>query len=159
MIEIHKIKNFFSQYNDSFERESIVLLRGDGIQLYSKITNPALDAQAIGALACGLWQAASALSANSQIKNKEIDYRLSFDTSGSGVYILPVKVQTDELYLCAIYENLINPALFKRNLQLIVQDLEALLKNKLNIKPAAQTRDEFLFDAISDEEMDSLFNF
>lgn len=154
---MQKIKDYFSPLEDAFDTESIVLLRTDGIPLYAKITHKRFDANTIGALTSGLWQAASTLGSQC-VEDKTSEFRLSFDTSGSGIYILPIKFNDEELYLCALYENLINPALFKRNLQIIANGLEETLKQPKKIQNAKR-REDFLFDYISDEEMDSLFNF
>lgn len=154
---MQKIKDYFSRLEDAFDTESIVLLRPDGIALYSKITHKKMDANTIGALASGLWQAASTLGSNC-VEHKNHEFRLSFDTSGSGIYILPIKFNDEEFYLCALYENLLNPALFKRNLQIIANGLEEALKKQKKMT-SVKRREEFLFDHISDEEMDSLFNF
>jgi len=154
---MQKIKDYFARLEDAFDNESIVLLRSDGIALYSKIAHEKLDANTIGALTSGLWQAASTLGAQC-VKSSAREFRLSFDTSGSGIYVLPIKFNEEELYLCALYDNLINPALFKRNLQIIASSLEETLKGPQK-KMNAKSREEFLFDQISDEEMDSLFNF
>lgn len=155
---IVKIKEYFSRYDDAFDTESIVLLRSDGISLYSRLNQNKLDASTIGALSSGLWQAARALGSH-HVNNKASEFRLSFDTSGSGVYILPIATGSDELYLCALYENLVNPAMFKRNLQLIAQGLEEILKKQTIIKKIPKEREDFLFENISDEEMDVLFKF
>ncbi|HLE09710.1 MAG: hypothetical protein A2504_02120 [Bdellovibrionales bacterium RIFOXYD12_FULL_39_22] len=162
------IAKFFDGYDleKSLKQNSIYLCRNDGILLYTctgKKMAPSLDDVSIGALLGGVWQAAEALA--SFIPTKAMSdrnppvYRLSFDDSSQGVYILPITHQAQKYYLSLSYAQEINPGQLKANFRKLGEDLNKFLDKKKMANIVTDKKDNLLFNNITDEEMDSLFNF
>lgn len=152
------IKNFFVDINLDKNHE-LSVVRADGIVIYSTVKNY-MDRASIGALISGLWQAALSLS-NYIDENADSDkFRLGFDTSMAGVNVLPLKINGKEFFICSLFKECINPAKLKQKMKLITLELEAYVKKEF--KPETNNtieRTGYLFDSITDEEMDQLFNF
>ncbi len=161
------ILKFFDNYNleSSLRKNGIYLCRNDGILLYSNgKTAPSLEDASIGALLGGVWQAAEALSAFIPTSNNSADqiYRLSFDDSSQGIYILPIMHQTQKYYLSLSYAKELNPGLLKSNFRKLGDDLSDFLikkENREKVESKSNKKDTLLFNNITDEEMDSLFSF
>jgi hypothetical protein len=153
------VSQYFAQCKRDFDRTALV--RPDGIVVFASL-DIKKEAASIGALVGGVWQAAEAL--NMQLSpDKDIkEYRFSFDQSDSGLYILPVVVNRKMYYMSTLYKDTFNPALLKRNFRVLKEELEIYLK--ANFKQSQReekivSRDKFLFQSITDEEMDNLFAF
>lgn len=151
------IKDFFGQKKivKKFGDSQLFFLRKDGVLLFTN-RDPA-DAQSISALMGGIWQAAAAVSDFIPHFKKEEVYRLTFDTSSKGVYILPVEIFNGEFYLGAIYYNKTNPAVVKHELR----EIHRLLLEEmapLSTKASGKTDSKFLFKDISDDEINSIFS-
>ena len=150
------IKNFFETNNVGQMAARVSVVRNDGIILYSNI-NDYLEASSIGALTGGLWQAAQALSSLATNNTSESEgFRLSFDTTNQGLYILPFKIDNKEYFLCSIYEDVVNPGLLKRDFRNIKDRLVNYIKE--NEIKTVEIKSGFLFNNITDAEMDNLFS-
>lgn len=150
------------QKKESVLKARLFFVRNDGISIYDSGHDD--STQAVGALSGGLWQAAEALMNMIDAKTGPMEFRLGFDTSSQGVMIVPVNFQGTTYFLGAIYHQCLNPALLKRQ---VIQLQDELEKNLLTIKTkttkkvaprVTTTRAGYLFDYISDEEMDRLFS-
>ena len=115
-----KVQNLIPKYVESFfkscevdkkiERYSFFLIRQDGVVLYhNNDLGNSLSKSSIGALLGGVWQASKALSEFIPKNDNQDMFRLSFDTSSQGIYILPIKVYDEELFLGLIYFDEVNP--------------------------------------------------
>ena len=96
------VETFFKScdIDEKLERYSFFLIRHDGVVLYhNNNLGDSLSQSSIGALLGGVWQAARALANFIPKEDSEEGYRLSFDTSSQGVYVVPIVVGTEELYL------------------------------------------------------------
>ena len=110
------------------------------------------DYQAIGALVCGAWQAARSLLG----KEESTDFRLSFGTSSSGVYVLSLMLDGYRLYLVIVFENVVNLG----RLKIKMRKMRNILNERLNgFYPEELSKDSALFDDISDDEVNNLFSF
>jgi hypothetical protein len=150
------IKQFFIENDFHKIANKTAVVRNDGIVLFSNSDN-FNESSSIGALVSGLWQAAQSLNSIVSDRSEILEFRLSFDTSDQGIYILPFNINKKEFYICAIYNDVNNPALLKRHLR----NLKANLSNYL-LEYVSQNEDikqDFLFNNITDEEMDNLFSF
>ena len=150
------IKQFFIENDFHKLANKTAVVRNDGIVLYSNSDNFS-ESSSIGALVGGLWQAAQSLSSIVSDKSDVLDFRLSFDTSNQGIYILPFNINKKDFYICAIYDDVNNPALLKRHLRNLKDNLSDYL-----LECCSQNDDikqDFLFDNITDEEMNNLFSF
>ena len=151
----NQFKIFFEQEHLELSGCNIFIFREDGIPMYGVHKN--LDRNTVGALMAGSWQAANALSGFIQGSREEI-FRFSFDTSERGIYILPFSIKKTAFLLGVIFQGQVNPGLIKSKMR---QMLERLLQHVEKIKeenPMPQ-REKFLFNEISDREIDRLFSF
>lgn len=149
-------------------KHSLFLCRNDGVLLYSRTDIDSPDSEmSIGALLGGLWQAAEALSLFIPGKHSCHDFRLSFDTSNKGIYVVPLEYMGKSYYLGIIYLNEVNPGLLKSKVRALAKKLEINLVN--NAKKSEKelsdgatdctSKNDFLFEDISDDEVDELFSF
>lgn len=164
------VKKFFEENKYDKLADKILLVRQDGINIYSNIQN-SLEATSMGALVGGVWQAAQALSELSGTRHELLEYRLGYDTSADGLYIVPLKISGKIYYLASMYLNQSNPGKLKKDLRYLKDDLENHLcelmskdlyaTNEINSNEIVGEKQSsgFLFDDISDDEMDNLFSF
>ena len=150
------IKHFFVENDFDKLAEKISVVRNDGVVVFSNSTD-FTESNSIGALVGGLWQAAEALNSIVSRDSDIFEFRMSFDTSEKGIYVLPLKIKIATYYLCAIYKDINNPAVLKKNLRNLRDNLYFYLKNSVTENKSVQN--DYLFTNISDEEMDKLFKF
>jgi hypothetical protein len=162
------VESFFKscEIDEKVNRYSFFLIRHDGVVLYHNNNfGNNLTKSSIGALLGGVWQAARALAdfiPKEDAKNE--GYRLSFDSSSQGVYIVPVTVRTEELYLGLIYHDEVNPGFIKNKMREMAISFSEFLEQELkeqskNRKQNSSENNNFLFGDITDHEMDRLFAF
>lgn len=148
------------QRKESVLNARLFFVRNDGISIYDSGHDS--STQAVGALTGGLWQAAESLMKMIDASSGPMEFRLGFDTSSQGVMIVPVNYHGTLYFLGAIYHQCLNPALLKRQVISLQDELEKkLLTVKATKKPAPKitaARAGYLFDHITDEEMDRLFS-
>jgi hypothetical protein len=149
------VKQFFNENGYDKISSRLALVRADGIIVYSN-SSDSFESSSIGALVSGVWQAAESLNSIISNDNEAYDFRLGFDTSENGLYILPINILKESFYICSIYKEEVNPAKLKRNLRLLKQNLEVFLSE---YKEEISTRNDYLFSNITDVEMDNLFKF
>ena len=161
------VETFFKscEIDEKLKRYSFFLIRYDGVVLYhnNNLAN-SISKSSIGALLGGVWQAARALADFIPKEESKEGYRLSFDTSSQGVYIVPITVGSEELYLGLIYHDEVNPGFIKNKIREMASSfgefLEQELKESFGKNPNRSTENNnFLFGDITDSEMDRLFAF
>ncbi len=154
------IKLFFHENDFQKLSERILIMRADGLTLYSNHENDS-ESASTSALVSGLWQGAKSLNSMVQTRGEFLDFKLSFDSSENGLFIMPFLLNKEEYYLCTIYKDVINPAKLKRNMRIIKENLEVFLEDfAKDFLKVGQTKNEgFLFKDITDEEMNRLFDF
>ena len=113
--------------------------------------------ESVGPLLIGSWQAMQALSQKIGENGSEDIYRLGFESSKAGIYILPFNINKKDFYICGIYDDVNNPALLKRNLRNLKNNLSNYLLE--HCSQNEDIRQDFLFNNITDKEMDNLFSF
>lgn len=158
------IQSYFQkEFIDSrLKKYKLFVIRYDGVVLY--LNNQDKNNASIGALVGGVWQASKALV--DFFPNKTVGsevYRLSFDTSASGVYVLPLNIAEKEenLFLGLIYSEELNPGLIKNILRELGLSLGKYLNREIEkseVTKNNKSRTDFLFGEISDSEMDHLFS-
>lgn len=158
------IRNFFEENDFGKISAHLSLIRNDGIVIYSN-EDDALISNSMGALASGLWQAASSMI-NYVGDNDDSEYRLSFDTSSSGVYVLPIELNNTRCYLVSVYQDALNPAKLKQQLKNLMFLLEMYIRDEtISVSKDShkignsENREGYLFKDITDEEIDKLFGF
>lgn len=161
-----KINRFISQKSSDILNDNckVFLCRSDGVLIYQNhFEDDNLDKDSIGVLMGGVWQAAKALvdfipEENHSLKQKDI-FRLCFDTSSRGVYILPFSIHKTEYYIGVIYFDEINPAPIKAGMRKMLYQLEDYLEETPPNTKQDDRDSENLFKDISDNEMDNIFSF
>ncbi|MCO4755344.1 MAG: roadblock/LC7 domain-containing protein [Bacteriovoracaceae bacterium] len=154
------VKEFFVENEFNLISDRVALVRNDGTVMYANSLN-SLESSNIGALASGIWQAAQSLSSLVNKDAPQSGYRLSFDTSSEGIYLLPLTLDNIDCYFCCIFKDQINPAKLKQNMRNIGFLLETYIRDEsLNFKrPKPSIEQGYLFKNITDQEMDQLFGF
>ncbi len=155
------IEEFFLSFDvdQRLNRFSFFLIRQDGVILYQNKKDKKINTHSIGALLGGVWQASHALSEFVPTKSREVDYRLSFDTSSEGIYIVPVDVESEKFYLGLIYFNEVNPGFLKSKIRDIATSLTEYLLMQKTVKKEILKVEKPLFENITDAEMDRIFSF
>lgn len=158
-------KNYTKQLSAFFsdivlsDNNQIFLCRNDGVLLYQRGSiSKNLDSHSVGALIGGVWQAAKALASFIPNESKRDGFRLSFDTSDKGVYILPFEMDGHEYYLGHIFYEEQNPAKIKSVIRKILNDLEKYLETDKPNTKQGDNNEQYLFKDISDQEMDDIFS-
>ena len=149
---------FFKDELSSFANCSFFVFREDGIPMYVKSDlAKEIDNNAIGALMGGSWQAAKALASFLPQEKDDRYFRFSFDNSDRGVYILPFSVGDMNFIFGGIFFDVVNPGLMKSQMRQTLEKLKTYVKG---VKPSMKNiREDFLFNDISDKEVDQLFSF
>ena len=145
----------FEALNKKLE-DTFFIFRRDGIVLYTNNKKDKVNHSSMGALFGGLWQAAETLVQYVPVENQD-GFRLSFDSSNSGIFILPIPFAKEPLFLSAIYSSQRNPALIKNNLRTLKNFL--MDKESFIVQEETSTDNNLLFGNITDDEMDQLFSF
>lgn len=152
------LKQFFVENDFQYLAKRITIIRHDGICVYSNSSND-YESATICALVSGLWQAAKALSSLSEKREDFSDFRLSFDTTENGLHVLPFNYGDEEFYICAIFNDVSNPAKLKRDIWFLKENLSVFISDiPLSIDEKID-RGAYLFKDISDDEIDKLFEF
>lgn len=137
-------------------KQSLFLCRNDGVILYKKHLHQ-FDQETASALLSGIWQAASALTdllPDNTTQKKNDFFRLSFDTSSKGIYLLPSQIHGKECFWGMIFDEEINPALIKSRLRELASRLENFLETSKNTNHSTKGHP---FSELSDEEIDKAF--
>lgn len=164
------VEAFFKscEIDEKVKRFSFFMIRYDGVILYhNNNLGGSLSQSSIGALLGGVWQAAKALASFIPKEESAEGYRLSFDTSSQGIYIVPIPFDGEEMYMGLIYHDEVNPGFIKNKMREMAASfgeyLNEVMKDttgssKKALKPVLEKVD-YLFADISDAEMDKLFSF
>jgi hypothetical protein len=135
----------------------LFVTREDGITIYDSIQNNTTTS--VAALVSGVWQASEALMGLVYKQSDVMDFRLGFDTSSQGIFLFPFSLSGKRYFLGAIYNECLNPGQLKRQIALIKEEMERLFINEpIPKKSVVSKRQDFLFQDISDAEIDRLFS-
>ena len=135
----------------------LFVTREDGITIYDSIQNNTTTS--VAALVSGVWQASEALMGLVYKQSDVMDFRLGFDTSSQGIFLFPFSLSGKRYFLGAIYNDCLNPGQLKRQIALVKEEMERLFINEpIPKKSVVSKRQDFLFQDISDEEIDRLFS-
>ena len=146
------LKDFF--FENEYDRlaEDISIIRKDGIPVFS---NRGKASVTIGALISGLWQASESLSTQVTDHHSFKEFRLAFDSTDQGVYVLPLEIFNETYFLSAIYKKERNPGKLKNQMRLIKSNIEIYMSSFKRTKN--NNREGYLFEDITDEEIDRMF--
>ncbi|MCK5072129.1 MAG: hypothetical protein KAQ98_01800 [Bacteriovoracaceae bacterium] len=158
----NKIDDFISNEiaKNDLDKYSIVLGRQDGVLVFNHVSVENFDLHAVGALMAGMWQAAGAISNFLSNPMDSNEYRMGFDTTSQGIYILPVQILHEQFFLGIFYQDIQNPGFLKAKVRFLIKKLEEYCK-KTNISDNIKNKEkeEYLFQDITDHEMNRLFMF
>ena len=151
--------------NSSLGKVDFFLFREDGIPIYSSKKS---QAHSIGALVCGLWQASGALMENFQEVSEDA-FRLGFDSSDCGLYVLSFCTTGKRYLVSAQFYKCLNPGLLKSKLRKLKEAIKKevsvnleevnpeMVANKNNATKKRRVHGK-LFEEVSDEEVENLFH-
>lgn len=135
----------------------LIVTREDGITIYDSIQNQTTTS--IAALVSGVWQASEAMMNLVNGQSDIMEFRLGFDTSSQGIYLFPFMLSGKRYFLGAIYQDCLNPGQLKRQIAMIKEEMDLLFSmDPLPKKDFVVKREGYLFQDISDEEIDRLFS-
>ena len=137
-------------------RARLFVTREDGITIYDSVQNNTTTS--VAALVSGVWQASEALMNLVYKQNQVMDFRLAFDTSAQGIYLFPFLLSGKRYFLGAIYSDCLNPGQLKRQIAMIKEEMEVVFQAEPTKKVVTVSRQGYLFQDISDEEIDRLFS-
>ncbi|MBI2521537.1 MAG: hypothetical protein HYV97_14055 [Bdellovibrio sp.] len=112
-------------------------------------------ALAVGALVSGVWLASNELAKQINLHDS-LTSRLSFDSSDSGIHILPLKTKARLYFMAIVYSKVLNPGLVKNQAR-ILRDKIAGSDYFTDINAVKKTS-SVLFENISDDEVNKLFS-
>jgi hypothetical protein len=141
----------------------LFVTREDGITIYDTVQNNTTTS--VSALVSGVWQASEALMGLAHPNQDVMEFRLGFDTSSQGIYLFPFSLLGKRYFLGAIYHECVNPGQLKRQVVMIKEEMDRLFEGQLQVtkvktetKINSGAREGFLFQEITDEEIDRLFS-
>ena len=153
---IEKLQNR-PEYQAIFKDSTVLVVREDGPILWTNREEEDQQA-AYGALMGGAWKAAQTIMElqPSNTTWQRDAFRLSFDTSESGAYILPIGPVKNRLFIGMLFQNEINPGRVKNQFRSFVGQLNSQLIEE--DKPEEVGKRDCLFPEISDDEINQLFS-
>ena len=139
--------------------DELFVCREDGVLLFKELVESS-KADSLGALVAGMWQAAKSIQESSS-GLRVPGFTLQFSTSSEGIIVFPLKVEDQSLVLSIVFKNELHPGRLKNRCRLLRDTLENdfsefKIKNRSQKKKSSR---DFLFNNISDQEIDSLFSF
>lgn len=143
----------------TLNRFSVFVCRQDGVILFKKDgIGLKVNHSSVGALLGGVWQAASTLASFLPNKANREPFRLSFDTSSTGVYILPFEMGKTDYYMGLLYFDEVNPGFIKNRLRDLLMRLEDYLTSAKKMDSDPENEESLLFENITDDEIEKLFS-
>ncbi len=140
-------------------RARLFVTREDGITIFDSVQDQTTTS--VAALVSGLWQASEALMGLAHPDQDIMNFRLGFDTSSQGIFLFPFVLDGKRFFLGAIYKDCVNPGQLKRQVAMIKEEMDRLFGAETEVyvpRTLVTGREGFLFQDISDEEMDRLFS-
>ena len=135
----------------------LFVTREDGITIYDSVQNNTTTS--VAALVSGVWQASEALMGLVYKQDDVMEFRLGFDTSSQGLFLFPFSLSGKRYFLGAIYAECLNPGQLKRQVAMIKEEMERIFINvPAPKKKLVSSRQDFLFQDISDADIDRLFS-
>lgn len=146
------VEDIFSEAEISLQTHHFIMTRGDGVIIYSN----RLESESKAALLGGLWQAANQLRLMSEIEGSENSFRLNYDLSNKGISIRCIDYQNKQYYMAIIYNDVLNTGLLKKQWGDFTGEVQKKLE--LNQDLSFKDHNKFLFENLSDGEIDEVFN-
>ena len=139
--------------------QTFFVCRNDGVILYYHGHDENINRDSVGALVGGLWQAGSTVIDLFGKEKEPMSFRLSFDTSSSGIHILPFNVLNDHYFMGLYFSEQMNPALLKNKMRMIMEELRTSFIDFSHSYDKVEADEKQLFNNITDDEIDNLFSF
>lgn len=151
------LNNKIASMNESVE---LSLFRDDGVLLCST-KKATLNDASMGALTAGLWQAAESLMQHAARSEDQDELRLDISTSSSGIFLLPIIFFNEKkCFLAGTYLEVLNPSKIKQEIKILAKSLshKKFKKSEVVVSATKDQEERFLFNNITDDEIDSLFS-
>lgn len=155
------IENFLSDTKSKSHLvfdHTVFVCRNDGLVLYFHTKDQNINKNSIGALVGGLWQAGKTVVDIFGRETNPTSYRLSFDTSESGLHILPFEVNGTEYFMGLHFSEMLNPGMVKNKMKILMNKMKESFEAYKD-QPIEKVPEKELFSNITDEEIDTLFSF
>lgn len=137
------------------QESQIFILRSDGVCLFEQAGNVASKMENTVLLSLLAGAAAIAESLNKYFEKKMEPLRVSFETSNTGIYLLRIRKSFEVCYLAVTYSGEKNPYRLKLRMRTLALQLE---KNEILAKNTVTHKKNFLFQNISESEIEELFS-
>jgi hypothetical protein len=107
-----------------------------------------------------VWQASEALVSIAHPAKDVMEFRLAFDSSSRGIYLFPFNINGKRYFLGALYLDCLNPGQLKHQVSQLKEELDRYFieHSAPQVVQKSHSRNGFLFNDISDEEIDRLFS-
>ncbi len=147
------LNEFQTIFGDLQSNCQIYIVQEDGTLFFPKKANS--TALAIGALVSGVWLASNELAKQINFHDS-LASRLSFDSSDSGIQILPLRTKYRSYFMAVTYSKVINPGLAKNQIRLLRDRLAGL--DFFDGMSTGKKASSVLFENLSDDEVNKLFS-
>lgn len=137
---------------------TLFVCRNDGLIIYFHSSNNLVNKNSVGALVGGLWQAGKTVVDLFGNQKSKDGFRLSFDTTDTGLHILPFDVKRTEYFMGLHFNRAVNPALVKNRMKTLMQRMKVEI-SQMSLEEVERATDNNLFNNITDEEINDLFSF
>lgn len=134
-----KIKSII-EHSQLQDRARVFMLREDGIGLYDSIKDS--SSSSISALSSGMFQASEALMKIIDPLSDRSIFRLSYDTSSEGIFILPIRLLDKTYFLGVIYKDCLNPGQLKHQVSQLKNKIEQTFKDSGSEDRLLKNRDD-----------------
>ncbi len=156
-----EISNYLEDIENNISLDhDIFVCRKDGVCLFKELSEN-VNAQTVGALVAGMWQAAESVNSINTISVNE--YMLQFSTSQQGVMVYPLYLEDEIFLLTTLFGEELNPGKLKNSCRKLRDQLVNNYTDYQQMRPKEisneKKKQEFLFSNISDKEIDQLFSF
>lgn len=149
-----KLNLIFDKAGDDLRDQHISISRHDGIIVFTnKISS---DADAV--VTASLWQAATQLHKSSQLSASTEKFKLSFDSHDQGILIRSFTLKNSLFYISMVYDEVMNPGLLKKKFEDYIKELKTQMAMFEVARPVEVKRDKFLFNKITDKEIEAAFS-
>jgi hypothetical protein len=149
-----KLNLIFDKAGNDLRDHHITISRYDGIVVFTNKTSS--DTEAV--VTASLWQAAIQLHKTSKIKGSTESFKLCFDSNDQGTIIRSFTLKGSPFYITMSYQETMNPGLLKKKFADFIKELKTQMAMLEVAQPVEVKRDKFLFNKITDKEIEAAFS-
>jgi predicted regulator of Ras-like GTPase activity (Roadblock/LC7/MglB family) len=152
-----EIAPLLGRCNQELGSQATILIHRDGQILAKTGDLPEDDFPALAALVAGMVSAGESLSSLIGEIDPGHAKQLNFGSSSRGIYAVSIK---NSYWIAAAHGSLLNPGLYRMQIRRLAIEVERLLEkpSARAISAPARKSDPMLFNDITDEEINQLFD-